>query len=94
MSPSSQCVPQHVPNSSSLYPISLALSNPMEELTIYPFWDCPKLDFIFFGDDRPIKDAHDNKKKVELWESPQLINMSHTLEGGGMGGGGGKGQHI
>jgi hypothetical protein len=25
------------------------------------------------------KDAHDNKKKVELWESPQVINMSHTL---------------
>jgi hypothetical protein len=53
----------------------------MEELTIYPFWDCPKLDlFLFFGGDGPIKDAHDNKKKVELWESPQLINMSrHTL---------------
>jgi hypothetical protein len=53
-SPSSQCVPQHVPNSSSLYPIFFAIGftienlyiEPRKELTPYLFWDCPKLDFL------------------------------------------------
>jgi len=31
--------------------------------------------YLFFGGDGPIKDAHDYKKKVELWESPQLIKF-------------------
>ncbi len=56
------CVPvkftmgsQHVPNSSSLYPISFAISStlvayitsPKEELTTYLIWDYPKVDLFF-----------------------------------------------
>jgi len=67
----SHCVPvkftmgsQHVPNSSSLYPISFAISftlvtyitSPKEEHTTYLFRDYPKVDLFFC--DSPIKDAH------------------------------------
>jgi hypothetical protein len=55
---------QHVPNSSSLYPIFFAISStlvtyissPKEEHTTYLFWDYPKVDLFFC--DGPIKDAH------------------------------------
>jgi len=51
-SSSSWCVPQCVPNSSSLIPKSFALSftlaiyitNPKEEITTYLFWDCWKVE--------------------------------------------------
>jgi hypothetical protein len=50
--------PIYVPNSSSPYPISFALSStlvscnsyeksPTEEITTYLFWDSPKLDYFF-----------------------------------------------
>jgi len=53
-SPSSQCVPQHVPTSSSHYPIFFAIGSTIENLDMKPqkefapylFWDCPKLDFL------------------------------------------------
>jgi hypothetical protein len=53
-STSSQCVPQHVPNSSLLYPIFFAIGStienlymkPRKELAPYLFWDYPKLDFL------------------------------------------------
>jgi hypothetical protein len=49
-SPSLQCVPQHVPNTTSMYSISFALcstlvtyiSSSKEEIRTYLFWDCPK----------------------------------------------------
>jgi hypothetical protein len=37
------------------------------EVTIYLFWDCPKLDFYFyflFFCDGPINDAHCKRKKL------------------------------
>ncbi len=59
-----QCVCNHVPSSSSLYPISFALCSILvayitwskEEITKHLFWDCSKHDLFFC--DRPIKDAH------------------------------------
>ncbi len=62
-----QCVPQHVPNSSSLYPMSFALSSrvvtyitsPMEEIATYLFWGCPKADYF----DVPIKGAYCKRQK-------------------------------
>jgi hypothetical protein len=63
---SSQCVPQHVPNSSTFYPIFFAISftlenlyiyNPKEEVTTYLFWDYLK--HVFKKKiDGPNKDAH------------------------------------
>jgi len=52
-SSSSQCVPQHGPNNTSLYPISFALSSTLvtygkvpkrRRLQLYLFWDYPKVD--------------------------------------------------
>jgi hypothetical protein len=39
------------------------IGSPKEEITIYLFWDCPKLEFFSFGDG-PIKYAHKNCRKT------------------------------
>jgi hypothetical protein len=79
-SPSSQCVP----NSSSLYPVFFSLSptlliyicSPKEEITTHLFWDFFKLEFIFLGWTNQGYPSQTKKKKIELWASPQPINMS------------------
>jgi hypothetical protein len=40
------------------------------------FWDYPKVDLSYFV---PIKDAYHERKRIELWGSPQHINMSHNI---------------
>jgi hypothetical protein len=68
----SQHIPQ-VSNSSSLYPISFALSStlvtyitsPKEEITTYLIWDCSKLVlFLFFGMDQSKMPITKPKKKT------------------------------
>jgi hypothetical protein len=43
--------------------LKTSIGSPKEEITVYLFWDCPKLEFFFFGDG-PIKYAHDKGKKT------------------------------
>jgi hypothetical protein len=60
---------QHAPNSCSFYPISFALGFdsctnikcPTEDITIYSFWESPKLEFYYYYG--PIKDAHHKRKE-------------------------------
>jgi hypothetical protein len=56
------------------------MSRLTKEILTYLFWDYPKLDFILFCDG-PIKDIYHpkKKKKIELWGSPQHINMSRNI---------------
>lgn len=87
MFPKFQCVP----NSSSFYPISCALScilvtyinNPKEHITTYVFWTCSKLDdyFSFMGQPKmPItKEKKLNFEGPHSPHPPQLINMSHNI---------------
>jgi hypothetical protein len=74
-SASSRCVHQRVPNSTSLYPISFALSSILvtyisrskDKITIYVFWDCPSLINCF--DEGTIKDAHHKRENFEFGEN-------------------------
>jgi hypothetical protein len=73
-SPSSQCVHQCVPNSTSLYPISFALSSILvtyisrskDGFTTDLIWDCPSLIKCF--DEGTIKDAHHKRENFEIGE--------------------------
>jgi hypothetical protein len=76
------CVPQCVPNSSSLYPKSFTLSSTLAIYITSPnggdhniFISRLSKDFIFFGDG-PIKDARHKRKINETFWSPQLIKIS------------------
>jgi hypothetical protein len=57
------------------------ITNPKEEITTYLFWECPMLEYYFFGHGS-IKDVHHKrekkKKKIELSSTPQLSSMSHN----------------
>ncbi len=91
--PRSQCVPQHVPNRSSLLTLShillcpkfyscSLLNNPKEKkITTYRFWDSPKLDYLlnFWVMGQSKMPIGKEKKKIELWGSPQLTNRSHNI---------------
>jgi hypothetical protein len=80
--PSSQCVL----NSTSLYPISFALSHTLVIFRTSPeggddnifILGQSKVFFYIFGD-WPIKDAHHKRTIIEHWGSSQRINMSHTI---------------
>jgi len=68
--------PQHVPNSSSLYPISFGLSSNLVIYINQPKWEDYKIfnlglfeAFFFIFGDGPIKDAHHKRNKI-LWKSP------------------------
>ncbi len=71
---SSQCVPQHAPNSSSFYPISFALSSTLVTyinsskgvISTDVFWDCPSLMNSF--DEGTIIDAQHKRQKIEFGE--------------------------
>jgi hypothetical protein len=67
-SPISQWVPQHVPNSTLHYPISI--------LGLYKVWYFSILSFFCHG---TINDAHHKRKKKNFGRSSQLNNMSYTV---------------
>jgi hypothetical protein len=84
-SPNPQCVHQHVPNGSSFYRISFALSSTLvthvispKEILTYIFWECPKVDYFFFLLGWSMMPITNNQKK-KLLRFPQLINMSHNM---------------
>jgi hypothetical protein len=70
--------PQHVPNSSSLYPMSFGLSSNLVTCINQPKWEDYKIfnlglsKAFFFPNfcDGPIKYVHHKKKKFELWKCP------------------------
>ncbi len=41
------------------------IKNPKEEITTYLFWECPMLEYYFFGHGS-IKDVHHKRKKKKL----------------------------
>jgi hypothetical protein len=85
----SQCVPRHVPNSVSLYSISLALCStlvtyikrpnggdyPTSILKLSKTW----LPFFFWCDGQSMMLIWKEEKKKIFGGSPQLINMRHTM---------------
>jgi hypothetical protein len=81
-SSSCQCVPQHGPNRSSLYPILFVLNsilitfitNPKEDIKTYLLSKA-----LFYFCDKPIKNAHNKRKQLNFLRSPQLINMRHNI---------------
>jgi hypothetical protein len=81
----SHCIPQHVLNSSSLYPISFALNSPLVTYITSPqVWECNMSILGYFSDslllfyfvflnfwcDGPIKDVHHKWKKKLNFEAP------------------------
>jgi len=73
---------QHVPNRSSLYPISFALSSTLENLNIQPkggYYNTSILGlskawfFYLFICDGPIKDSHHPKKKKKSYSHKTYI---------------------
>jgi hypothetical protein len=73
---------QHVPNRSSLYPISFALSSTLENVNIQPkggYYNTSILGlskawfFYLFICDGPIKDSHHPKKKKKSYSHKTYI---------------------
>jgi len=71
-----QCVPQHVPNSTSLYPISITLSTSLVTYIISPKeadyhkYILRQLKASYLFSNWPINDAYHTSEKIELWGFP------------------------